>query len=155
MTWCVARAEHTPKWLSIFIIFNSSTWLLIAIIFLLMTKISYLFANNIRQSNDNFLWSIFNTLSLTINNFDYMQSKRLFFRIFIAFSLYYGIHIGTAYRSLLIDVLTRPRYEKQVDNVRDALAKSYTFTGNINILNFTDQDEVYKSTVKTIMSRNL
>jgi hypothetical protein len=143
MTWCVGRSNLSPKWKNVFIIFDSSIWILIISIFMLMALIFYYYAKKVRKDQEHLLWSILNALSLTINNFDYLQSRNPLKRIFIAISLFYGIHIGVAYRSSLINVLTSPRYEPQTEDLQTAIANNFSFTGNINILEFLDKsDEV-------------
>lgn len=141
LTWCVARADFAPKWMNIFYIFDIITWTIIIVVFILMGFILYIFARQHRKNDDRIVWSILNSFSLTINNFDYLQSNNFLYRLFIMVALFYGIHIGVAYRSALINMLTSPRYEPQVANIQTAVANNFTFKGNVNVLLFFDKED--------------
>lgn len=141
ITWCVARANFAPKWMNIFFIFSTVVWILVIVIFLLMGLILYAFARRHRKSEEKLVWSILNAFSVTVNNFDYLQSGNFLFRFFMAISLFYGIHISAAYRSSLIKMLTSPRYETQVADIKAAAANGFQFKGNINVLMLLEKND--------------
>lgn len=55
----------------------------------------------------------------------------------------YGVHFLTAYNSSLINILTQPRHEHQIDKVENLIEKNYEFVGGINAkLHFIKDDKV-------------
>lgn len=132
-TFCVARADHAPKWQNVFNIFTPLVWILVKLSLVFSAVVLYCYARLVRKSKNNFWWSFFNTCSIIINGIDYLQSKRTFYRLFIAFSFFYWIHIRVAYQSSLLKSFKNPRYDHQIDTVEKGIEANFTFTGLPNI----------------------
>lgn len=55
--------------------------------------------------------------------------------------LFYGLHISTAYQSSLIDVLTNPRYDEQIDTVEKAINARLIFEVDEKTVEFFEKDD--------------
>jgi hypothetical protein len=59
-------------------------------------------------------------------------------KFFLATLFFYGLHINTAYHSYLINVLTNPRYDEQIDTWQKAIDGGITFEFGENIIAFLE-----------------
>lgn len=142
LTWCVQKAGLIPKWLNIFALFTLEIWIIIiALVFLT----AYIFKRFALWDNypANLFWANLGTLSLTMAlSFSYTP-QRSSFRIFFISFLAYGMILATSYQSFLISVLTRPRYQHQVQSIEHAIRNEYKLAGGVAALShYTKNDEV-------------
>lgn len=54
---------------------------------------------------------------------------------------FFGLHISTAYHSYLINVLTNPRYDNQIDTVDEAIAAGLIFEVGENTVDFFRKED--------------
>lgn len=141
LTWCVATARGAPTWMNVFAIFDMKTWA-IAVILVFLTGLGLLWMlkyEGIRH--ENFMWSTFIALALSINVSAPYQPKSSYIRIFIAGYFLYGMNFSTAYQSFLISVLTRPRFQPQIKELKVAVQKEMIFVGPENVINYLHSDD--------------
>jgi hypothetical protein len=62
-------------------------------------------------------------------------------RMFLAGLFFFGLHISTAYHSYLINVLTNPRYDDQVNTVERAMDAKMAFKVGENSVKFFKKDD--------------
>jgi hypothetical protein len=98
--------------------------------------ILYLFVRYERRYRENYMWSFLIMFSLATGQYAHYNPIKGFIKIFIAGFFFFGLHINTAYHSYLINVLTNPRFTKQIDTVDDAIAFNMTFKAAENTRDF-------------------
>lgn len=142
LTWCIAKAGLAPTWLNVFKIFDVSTWIVIAVMLLLTTIVLHKFKKSDRN-HENLGWSFLITLSMTISNPGHYQPNKFFIKIFFMTLAIYGMNFGAAYHSILISVLTSPRYDKQISSLNEILNNNFKISGGHHILTyFKENNEV-------------
>lgn len=60
-------------------------------------------------------------------------------KFFLAGMFFFGIHINTAYKSYLINVLTTPRNEEQINTVEKAIEAKLIFQLNENVVELLNE----------------
>jgi hypothetical protein len=60
------------------------------------------------------MWFVLVTFSLSTSQYTKFWPVKNALKIFLASMFFFGIHVSTAYRSYLINVLTEPRSEEQI-----------------------------------------
>ncbi len=141
LTFCVAKAKLAPTIWNVFVIFDSTMWLTTSFILFLTTIVIHFYVKFEDVYRDNIFWSFLIALRFTITQYAHYSPRKFFIKIFIALFLFYGMHINAAYSSSLIQVLTRPVYEDQIQNVRDAINSNFQFKGGENTLVFFEKDD--------------
>lgn len=61
---------------------------------------------------------------------------------------FYGLHINTAYHSSLINVLTNPRYESQIDTIERAIQEGLKFYIAESSLAFLEKNDQVRPSKK-------
>lgn len=142
LTWCIAKAGLAPTWLNVFKIFDVSTWIVVAVMLLLTTIILHRFKKS-DKNNENLGWSFLITLSMTISTPGHYKPNKFFIKIFFMTLAIYGMNFGAAYHSILISVLTSPRYDKQISSLDEIINNNFKISGGHHILTyFKENDEV-------------
>lgn len=70
------------------------------------------------------------------------EPRLIFIRIFLAGLLFAGINLLAGYTSSLIDILTNPRYDAQIDSIPKALEAGLEFHGSINHYEFIKNNKM-------------
>ncbi|KAG5670574.1 hypothetical protein PVAND_000827 [Polypedilum vanderplanki] len=136
ITWCVAPAGLAPKWLNVFIIFNFTTWIGLILTILITSIFLYYFVKYEGKYHENYTWSFLIMFSLSTSQYAHYNPIKSGIKIFLASFFFFGLHISTAYHSYLINVLTNPRYTKQIDSVDEAITFGMKFKAAENARDF-------------------
>lgn len=89
----------------------------------------------------NFVWSLITALSFSTGQYAEYWPVKIRVKLFIATFFFFGLHINTAYHSSLINVLTNPRYESQIDTVERAIDEGMTFYVAESALAFFEKND--------------
>lgn len=163
VTWCLEKAGLAPSWLNVFIIFQGriqfnfspslyhnlcqlfpllvSTWIGIAVTLIITTIFFYFLIHIEGKYRENFVWSFLVTMSFSTGQYGHYWPVKGAIKIFLATMMFYGLHISTAYHSSLINVLTNPRYDKQIDSVDEAIAQGLIFEVGENTVDFFEKED--------------
>jgi hypothetical protein len=133
MTWCVARSGLAPNWMNVFAIFDIMLWTYAVICLGICAVVLSVCVYIENDRKENFLWSFMVVLCYSIGIYGHYEPRRGFIRFYVGAVLLYGMHFAAAYHSFLLSVLTTPRYEHQVANIREAIKGEYHFTGGENL----------------------
>jgi len=90
---------------------------------------------------EDYLWSILIIFMLSTSQPANCWPRSFAIKVFFAALFFYGLHINTAYRSYLIDVLQNPRYDTQISTVSEAIANGVTFTAGANSMVFFEKED--------------
>lgn len=120
MLWVVPSAELIPPWASIITIFEWPTWITLFCLVILMGSLTFVYANLCYSSEHNYLHSFSAAIVVSIQIFFTTvvatQPKSNPVRwLFICYAMFMII-VGSLYQSSLVNVLTHPRYEHQIDS---------------------------------------
>lgn len=80
-------------------------------------------------NTDNVLNSIFMAMALSVGLYGHYWPKKWGFRLYLICLVFYGMNFSASYQSFLIDVLTNPRRNPQVDSLAKAVTEEFSFTG--------------------------
>lgn len=136
LTFCVAKALLAPSWMNVFAIFNGTIWLVVLVLLLASGQLLWMLSKVDKESQGNVIWGFLQALALTLNTYATYVPKKLFIRLFYICLTFYGMHFNTAYQSFLISVLTRPRFQTQVNSIEMAIGQGFHFKGSENSFNY-------------------
>lgn len=94
------------------------------------------FEGNYRE---NYVWSLLITFSLSTSQYGHYWPSNGGIKIFLAGMFFFGLHINTAYHSFLINVLTNPRYDLQIDSVDKAIDAGLIFEVGENTVEYFEE----------------
>lgn len=129
VTWCVHIAELAPTWLNTFKTYSWQLWIAIGVSIITSGSLLFIFIRCEQESrHQNLAWSCLNIFGILISMFTVnFFPNRIFVRIFVASLLFAGINLWAAYTSSLISFLTKPRFDKQISNIPQAVEAGYVF----------------------------
>lgn len=131
LTWCVPPAALASNITNVVGIFNIFTWMItFGIIIASGLLILWYSRREQHQNSENVVWCMIISLSFVLGNPSHFFPNRLFVQIFLTFLMFFGLHFNVAYHSFLITVLTRPRYEPQIETTEMAIESEMQFFGN-------------------------
>lgn len=134
MTWCVQRSGLAPNWMNVFVVFDVMLWMWAIICMIVCAILLFICVQLENGKRQNFVWAFLTTVCFSIGVYGHYEPRRGFVRVYVGGLLLYGMHFAAAYTSLLLSVLTTPRFERQVANIHEAINVGYQFTGGENIL---------------------
>lgn len=135
LTWCVPNADLASNWTNVIGIFSFTTWMVTVIALLLSGLIILKFARREEhQNHENVSWSIMISFAYTMSNAAHFFPARINVMIFTSILMFYALHINIIYHSFLITVLTRPKYQPQIENQQMAVHAKMHFYGNEDTL---------------------
>jgi hypothetical protein len=85
------------------------------------------------------VWSVLVTFSFSTGQYGHYWPVNGAIKLFLATMFFYGLHINTAYHSYLINVLTNPRYDEQIDTVEKAIDGGLKFEVGDNVIEFLEE----------------
>lgn len=137
LTWCVSKSDLAPNWSNVFAIFSLTTWIVTIVMIKITGIILYLFVKHESPQTMNGLgWGILLSFCVSLSNPGHYYPKKQYIRIFFITLVIYGLHFNAAYHSFLISVLTRPRFDPQVNTLPMAISQEYQLAGGVNILTY-------------------
>lgn len=141
-TWCVATARPQDIWRNIFNIYTVVTWLaLVGAVFLIAFLV--FIAVRLEKRRSKLFWTFLIGLAAAIGQYASYEPKRTSVRVLLIFVFMYGMVMTTSFNSFLISILTRPRFNAQVDSVQDAIDVGMTFAGgDVALAHFNGDDKV-------------
>lgn len=110
-----------------FIFFQEITWIALVLAIFFTALCLYCFVEYEESYKENFVWFLLITFSLSTSQYAQFWPRKNALKIFLASMFFFGIHINTAYKSYLINVLTEPRYENQIKTQEMALDAKLKF----------------------------
>lgn len=153
LTWCVPNAELASNWTNVIGIFSLTTWMVTIAALGLSSLIILVFARREEyQNHENISWSLMISFAYTMSNAAHFFPTRINVMIFLSILMFYALHINIIYHSFLITVLTRPKYEPQIDNQQMAVHAKMYFYGNEDTLAYFKNKKNDKIS-KAIVSR--
>lgn len=93
LTWCVAKAKLSDKYMNVFIVFDRYLWTIIFLIALGTAIILNLIMRYENIIKENFSWHFLITVSLSINNYVEFWPKGISYRVLVIGLALYGILI--------------------------------------------------------------
>lgn len=144
VTWCVHTSDLAPPWLNTFKTYSWQLWVACGVSILGSSMFLYMLIKYEDETkHHNLAWSCLNIFGTIIAVFTvhYFPNK-IFIRIFMASVILAGINLWAAYTSSLISFLTKPRYDKQISSVPEAVANNYVFYGSINYFDFIQENKM-------------
>uniref|UniRef100_A0A336M3L9 CSON011600 protein n=1 Tax=Culicoides sonorensis TaxID=179676 RepID=A0A336M3L9_CULSO len=135
LTWCVPNAELASNWTNVIGIFSLTTWIVTFLALFLSSLIILAYSRREEhQYHENISWSIMIGFAFTLSNAAHFFPSRINVMIFLTILMFYALHINIIYHSFLITVLTRPKFEPQIENQEMAVHAKMTFYGNEDAL---------------------
>lgn len=130
-TWVVPRAQKSAPWIALIIIFNKYVWLTASATFLVCSIAWKVIAILSHDTNyhKNISHCLLNTLYSSLGFASYMRPVKQSLRIFFIFLSLYCILFLTAYQTKLIDVLTHPSFEKQIETIEELVESDLLIGG--------------------------
>jgi hypothetical protein len=81
------------------------------------------------------------TMSIATGQYGHYWPSKTGIRLFLGTLFFFGLHINTAYHSYLINVLTNPRFNDQVNTVEQAMGVGMIFEVGENTVDFFRKDD--------------
>lgn len=139
MTWCVAVAKLIPLWQNIFAIFPDWFWCFI-FAFAYVKGFILLLMMSFDQKQNNYHMCMLITLATIIGLPCPIRPLHWKYRFYFMSMVVFGMIFIASFTSFLLQIITNPKYEKQIDAVETMVSKEFIMTGNSRTLNFF-QDE--------------
>lgn len=118
-----------------------STWIGLLVTLIATSFVLFLLVKREGKYRENYVWSLITALLFSTGQYAEYWPVKIRVKLFMATFFFYGLHINTAYHSSLINVLTNPRYESQIDSVEVAIQEKLTFHLAENALAFLEKDD--------------
>jgi hypothetical protein len=124
--WFGPLPKLSPHWKRPVIIFTPLMWLLLLIVYLIVSLIFWSLANvnifvNEHVTYQNAVVCFLHTFSVVMGVVVFFRPHTWILRLFFIVWVYYCLLISTAYQSSLISVLTHPQFEPPFDTVEKLL----------------------------------
>lgn len=164
-TWCIPHSSPLPKWKSLLIVFQSTTWILLFTSYFFITFAMKLLSLNNQKQTPTYYKSVTSTLlvnfaillGLTVKTLPKPTKIRLLLILWVLVSL----NLNSAYQSSLISVLTQPNYEKQIEEFDELIQKyniglvppTFKFLGNYGRESLDKRSWVLCDNVKRCLDR--
>jgi hypothetical protein len=118
--------KPVPHWKGLVILFTPLMWLIVLIVYLIVSIIFWSLANVHRSVNEHVSYKnpvvcFLLTFSIILGEAVFVRPHSWYLRLFFVVWVYYCLLINTAYQSSLISVLSQPRFEPSVDTVEKLL----------------------------------
>jgi hypothetical protein len=133
--WFGPIPKQIPHWKGLVTHFTPQMWLLILIVYLIVSILFCSLANvqrsvKERVSYKNPVVCFLRNFSVVLGSAVSVRPQTWFLRLFFVVWVYYCLLINTVYQSSLISVLTQPQFESPVDTVEKLLNSHmpYSFT---------------------------
>ncbi|XP_049870089.1 uncharacterized protein LOC126369625 [Pectinophora gossypiella] len=131
-TWVAPRAFQSPKWTALFIIFQNTVWQCVIAAYFICV-LSWIFLGHFSKEtlyHKTLRHCIMNTWISHVGFCAYARPVKLSLRVFYVFFNIYCILFLTCYQTKLIDVLTNPKFEEQIDTIEELVESGLKFGGS-------------------------
>lgn len=167
ITWCVSKAGFAPTWMNVFVIFNCksslrkayykslnhhfffhqlvTTWIGLVVTLFISSFFLFKFVRHEGNYHENYVWSFLIVMTISTSQYGHYWPTKVGIKLFLASIFFFGLHINTAYHSYLINVLTNPRYENQIDTVEEAIDAGLIFEVGENTVDFFRKEDTVKA----------
>ncbi|XP_055590895.1 uncharacterized protein LOC129742976 [Uranotaenia lowii] len=132
ITTLVPAAKLLPTFLTVIYPFSKALWVAIAIMLVIMTAVHHIITTlNRKHSSDRdapeppIEKSIFDMISIYLDQGIFPNSVSSSYRILIAFILLSGVVLSNSYAGALACVLTVPRFEKSIETIHEFVSSPY------------------------------
>lgn len=153
LTWCVAKSSLAPRWVNIFAIFDTATWIATFLSIIVTGVVLYLFVKRERSTDVSLIWALLVSFGVSLNGRDSYFPRKTFMRIFYITLIFFGLNFNAAYQGYLISVLTKPRFDPQVNSLQRAIVNSFELAGGVNILTYFQKGDSISRQVQTIFQK--
>lgn len=127
-----------------------TTWIGL-VITLFVTSLFFFYIVRLEGNyHENFAWAMIVSLSFSTMQYGHYWPSKVAIKIFLATMFFFGLHINTAYHSYLINVLTNPRTENQIDTVDEAMAAGLIFQVGENTVEFFKKEDAVSLTTLSL-----
>lgn len=127
-TWCIAAAEKQSSWKNIFYIFSNQLWSIIAITFVIIILVIFVFAKIERKKHD-YMWAFMYSVKVNIGFMPGFIPKKFFARIIVFMLLLYGLISSTLFQSATVSSMTSNRYQEQISSISEAIENDFEISG--------------------------
>jgi hypothetical protein len=117
------------------------TWIGLVITLFAISFVFFWLVKREGKYKGNYVWALITTLGFSTFQYAHYWPKQNRVKIFLAVLFFYGLHINTAYQSSLIKVLTNPRYEAQIESVKEGIENELSFHAAENVEVFFEKDD--------------
>lgn len=129
-----------------FSIDSVSTWIGLVLTLIVASFFFNFFVRREGVYKENYAWSLLITMALCTGQYGHYWPVKGAIKTFLATMFFFGIHISTAYHSYLINVLTNPRFNSQIDTVEEAMKAGILFQVGENTVDFFRKDDSVRRT---------
>lgn len=117
------------------------TWLGLALTLIVTSVFFYYFVRNEGIYRENYAWSLLIAMAIQTGQYGHYFPVKGAIKIFLGTMFVFGLHINTAYHSFLINVLTNPRYDDQINTVLKAMKAGMIFKVGENTVDFFKKND--------------
>lgn len=130
-TWVVPRADPSPPWLALMIIFKNNVWMMFITVFIICGFVWRILGQLSRDTvrNKSLFHCFLSTWICTVGFCTYLRPKTDSLRLFFVFLNLYCIMCITGYQTKLIDVLRNPTFNHQIETVEELVLSELQFGG--------------------------
>lgn len=129
MTWCVAVAKMIPRWRNIFAIFPDWFWCFIFAFGYVMGFILLLMMSFDPKPN-NFYICMLVALATVVGLPVHIRPLNWKYRFYFMSMVLFGMIFIASFNSFLLDIITHPKFEKQIDTAEKMVSEDFIMTGN-------------------------
>ena len=117
------------------------TWIGILVTLIISSVLINIFVKREGSYKENFFWAFLIAMSISTSQYGHYWPTKGAIKLFFATMFFFGLHISTAYKSSLINVLTNPRYNEQIDTVEKAIEAGLIFEVDENTVDFFEKED--------------
>lgn len=118
-----------------------TTWCGLIITLFVTSGFLLYFIRNEGIYRENFAWTLLINMAIQTGQYGHYFPVKGAIKIFLGTMFVFGLHINTAYHSFLINVLTNPRYDDQIDSVEVAIDVGLIFEVGENTVDFFKKED--------------
>lgn len=104
-----------------------TTWIGLLATFMVASVCLYYFVRREGKYQESYVWSFLMIVLLGSGQYAHYWPTRGTVRLYLAALFFFGLHINTAYHSFLINVLTNPRFDEQINTVEKGIDAGISF----------------------------
>ena len=131
--------------------FSVSTWFGIIVTLFITSGFLFYFIRREGIYRENYAWTLLIAMAIQTGQYGHYFPVKGAIKIFLGTMFVFGLHINTAYHSYLINVLTNPRYNDQINTVEEAIKAGMTFEVGENTVDFFKKEDPVRRTYQCQM----
>lgn len=118
-----------------------TTWIGLLVTFMVASVCLCYFVRREGKYRENYVWSLLMIVLLGSGQYAHYWPTQSTIRVYMAALFFFGLHINTAYHSFLINVLTNPRYNEQINTVETGIDAGISFQVAESTVEFFEKED--------------